>query len=101
MHCFFFFPVALLLFVSTAVVDTAEATIPAVARYPAIVVTAAGKAMGAANIAPPIAPKIRPALRIFLKNEGVGELMRFDNVIVSFFIVLKISGNSYQVRGTN
>lgn len=85
--------------VSTAVVETAEATIPAVARYPAMVVIAAGNATGAANKAPPMPPRTSPALRIFLKNDGVGEVMRFFSVNGSFFMMIRfgVSGVRYRV----
>jgi hypothetical protein len=50
-----------------------------------MVVTVAGKAIGAANSAPPIAPKVNPIVLIFLKNFGVGDLILF--VISSIFVI--------------
>ncbi|WP_207422812.1 hypothetical protein [Desertivirga brevis] len=66
---------------STVAAETAEATNPAVTRYPAAVVMATGKAIGAANTAVQAAPRRRPIFLTFLKKAGLG----------SFSLVLMLS----------
>src|SRR6187397_17975 len=51
---------------------TAPNTALPTAKYPAMVITAAGKAIGAVTIVVLIAARISPMLRSFLKNFGVG-----------------------------
>lgn len=53
------------------------ATVPATATYPAMLITAAGNAMGAVKMAPLAAAKAIPIFLNFLKKLGVGSVNRF------------------------
>ena len=68
----------------TAVWLTALATVPATARHPAICVMTTGNPAGTANTPALTALKNNPAFLNFLKKPGVGLLILFITLRISF-----------------